>query len=46
LYFMFLGRDLNLYPQQGHHNPSHLINIVHIWHLFWPAAYRPVPTGF
>lgn len=41
LYFEFLGLDLNRYPQQGHHNPSHSMNNSHIWHLLWPDAYRP-----
>jgi hypothetical protein len=30
LYFKFLGLVLSLYPQQGHHNPSHLMNISQI----------------
>jgi hypothetical protein len=34
LYFRFLGFVLSLYPQHGHHNPSHLMKISHIWHLF------------
>ena len=46
LYFRFLGFVLNLYPQHGHHNPSHFINISHIWQRFCPLTYRPEPTGF
>jgi hypothetical protein len=46
LYFKFRGLVLNLYPQQGHHNPSHLMNISQIWQRFWPLAYLPEPTGF
>jgi hypothetical protein len=30
LYFKLRGLVLNLYPQHGHHKPSHLINISHI----------------
>jgi hypothetical protein len=30
LYFKLRGFVLNLYPQHGHHNPSHFINISHI----------------
>ena len=36
LYFKFRGFVLNLYPQQGHHNPSQLINSSHIWQRFCP----------
>jgi hypothetical protein len=30
LYFRLRGFVLNRYPQQGHHNPSHLMNISQI----------------
>jgi hypothetical protein len=30
LYFKLRGFVLNLYPQQGHHKPSHFIKISHI----------------
>jgi hypothetical protein len=30
LYFKLRGFVLNLYPQQGHHKPSHLMNISQI----------------
>jgi hypothetical protein len=46
LYLRFRGFVLNLYPQQGHQRPSHLMNISQIWHLRCPEAYLPVPTGF
>ena len=46
LYFRFLGLVLSLYPQQGHHNPSHLMKISQIWQRLWPLTYRPEPTGF
>jgi hypothetical protein len=36
LYFRFRGFVLNLYPQHGHHNPSHMINSSHIWQRFCP----------
>ena len=29
LYFKFRGLVLNLYPQHGHHNPSHFKKISH-----------------
>jgi len=43
---LFRGVVLNLYPQQGHHIPSHRINISHTWHRFWPFAYRDPPRVF
>ncbi len=46
LYALFLGVVLSLYPQQGHHNPSHSMNISHIWHLFCPFAYLVLPCLF
>ena len=46
LYFLFLGLVLNRYPQQGHQNPSHIINTSHTWHRFCPTIYRPTPVGF
>jgi hypothetical protein len=46
LYFRFLGLVRSLYPQHGHHSPSHFMKISHIWQRFWPLAYRPEPTGF
>ena len=46
LYFRFLGFVRSLYPQHGHQRPSHFMNISQIWHLFWPEAYLPEPTGF
>jgi hypothetical protein len=30
LYFKLRGLVLNLYPQQGHQSPSHLMNISQI----------------
>jgi len=46
LYLRFLGLVLNLYPQQGHHNPSHFMKISQIWQRLWPLTYLPEPTGF
>jgi len=37
LYFKFRGLVLNLYPQHGHHNPSHFKKISHTWHRFCPV---------
>jgi len=38
LYFRLRGLVLNLYPQHGHHRPSHFMKISHIWHRFCPLA--------
>ena len=46
LYFRLRGFVLSRYPQHGHQRPAHFMNISHIWHLRWPEAYLPVPTGF
>jgi hypothetical protein len=46
LNFILRGLVRNLYPQHGHHNPSHFINISQIWQRFWPMAYRPIRVGF
>ena len=46
LYFRLRGFVRRRYPQHGHHRPSHLMNISHIWHRLCPDTYLPVPTGF
>jgi len=42
----FLGFVLNIYPQQGHHNLFHLMNISHIWQRLCPLPYRLELDGF
>jgi len=46
LYFKLRGFVLSRYPQHGHHNPSHVMNISQIWQRRWPVAYLPLPVGF
>jgi hypothetical protein len=38
LYLECLGFVLNLYPQQGHHNPSHFMNKSHWLQRLCPLA--------
>lgn len=41
VFFTFFARGLerSSRPQQGHHNPSQLMNNSHSGHLFWPSSY-------
>jgi len=43
---LFLGWVLNIYPQQGHHSPSHFMKISQIWHRFWLFEYLFLPLLF
>lgn len=40
LYFILRGLNLSLFPQQGHQTPGQVMNTEHVWHRFWPRAYR------
>ena len=42
LFLVLRGFDLNVRLQQGHHNPSQLINNSHKEQFFCPISYLPI----
>jgi len=45
LWLAFLGWLRSFSPQHGHHTPGQFMNIMQVWHRFWPREYRPTPAS-